>query len=79
MCLKLSVYLHFFVNKGLEFQSEVSGGSVEDLRLHNHWGRTSSAVKAVSQRACCPNKARGIQPKLWPQFPPANPGVGLLW
>lgn len=29
MCLKLTVYLHFFVNKGLEFQSEVSGGGSE--------------------------------------------------
>lgn len=66
------------MNKGLEFQSEVSGGSVEDLRLHNDQGRTSSAVKAVYQRASCPNKARGIQPKLWPQFPTGNPGVALI-
>lgn len=62
------------MNEGLEFQCEASGGSMEDLRLHNQQGRTSGAVKAVSQRASCPNRARGTQPKLWPQFPPGNPG-----
>lgn len=58
---------------------DVSGGSVDDLRLHNQQGRTSSAVKAVSQRASCPNRVRGTQPKLWPQFPPGNAGAALIW
>lgn len=67
------------MNEGLEFQCEVSGGSMEDLRLRNQQGRTSSAVKALSQRASCPNRACGTQPKLWPQFLPVNPGAALIW
>lgn len=67
------------MNEGLEFQCDVSGGSVENLRLHNQQGRTSSAVKVVSQRASCPNRAHGTQPKFWPQFPPGNAEAALVW
>lgn len=67
------------MNEGLEFQCDVSGGSVELLRLHNQQGRISSAVKALSQRASCPNIAGRTQPKLWPQYPSGNAGAALIW
>lgn len=67
------------MNEGLEFQYDVSSGGVELLRLHNQQGRISSALKAVSQRASCPNRACGTQPKLGPQFPSGNAGAALIW
>lgn len=67
------------MNEGLEFQYDVSGGSVELLRLHYQQGRISNAVKGVSQRASCPNRAGRTQPKLWPWYPSGNAGAALIW
>lgn len=69
--LKLSVYLHFYLNKagiliwGLWWEC---GGS--DVACS--WGGCKKHCGSSFSKCPCPNKADGIQPKAWPRFPPEN-------
>lgn len=62
MSVSVSVWIR------LESWYEISGGSVEDLILPVHGEGTRSTVEALVSKCPCPNKADGIQPKVWPQF-----------